>query len=376
MPKLASLAKVLLLGALVVSCGPNKVGGDDTNGNGGDGGNGGGGGNGDGGGGGGGGGNGDGGGFGSACATSSSKAQQTPLDLFIMLDQSKSMDETATGGGSKWTAVTSALDTFVAQPNLTGVSVGLQFFGVKKASGGNGDSCTASDYATPAVEIGPLPGNGSAISTSIAAHSPSTETPTSAALQGAVDHAQSWATAHTGDVVVAVLATDGEPTECDTTLSDIDAIAATGVSGTPKVLTFVIGVGSALSNLDGIAAAGGTGSAFQVDTGGNTNQEFLDAMNAIRHSAIGCQYAIPAPATGTLNYTEVNVTYTPGGGGATVTFPNVTNMAACPASGDGWYYDNDSAPTQIILCGSTCTMVEGDSGGEVDVALGCSTVIN
>ena len=51
------------------------------------------------------------------------------------------------------------------------------------------------------------------------------------------------------------------------------------------------------------------------------------------------------------------------------------NLASCPASGDGWYYDNPAAPTQIILCPSTCTAVEGDMTGEVDVTLGCTTVI-
>ena len=51
------------------------------------------------------------------------------------------------------------------------------------------------------------------------------------------------------------------------------------------------------------------------------------------------------------------------------------NMANCPANGNGWYYDNPAAPTQIILCPASCTLVEGDMTGEVDVTLGCSTVI-
>jgi hypothetical protein len=355
-----------------------------------------------------------GGGDAAACATSVVKADKIPLDLFIMLDQSSSMTDTVSGGGTKWSTVTSALDTFVQQPGLDGVSVGIQYFGVPPTNSATctvltctvdadcgdaacgpcfnlsgmpnaggcvgivtslGDSCAATDYATPAVEIAPLPGAAAALVASIGMHSPTTGTPTSAALQGAVDHSKVWAQSHAGDAVVAVLATDGDPSGCDESLPDIDAIAAAAFAGTPSIMTFVIGVGPSLSSLNGIAAAGGTTSAFLVDTGGNVNQQFLDAMDAIRHAALGCQYLIPTPVSGDPNFDEVNVVYQPGGGGPAETFPNVMNQASCPASGNGWYYNNPAAPTQIILCPSTCTAVEGDMTGEVDVTLGCTTVI-
>ncbi len=389
---MAKLAVFVLV--VVAACGPsNRNGGDDTNGDGST----------------------SGGTDAPACATSIVKADKIPLDLFIMLDQSTSMSDSVSGGGTKWSTVTSALSTFVQQPGLDGVSVGIQYFGVPPGSNatctaatctgnsdcgaaacgpclnlagtpnggvclgfftsGGSDSCSATDYAMPAVEIAPLPGAASALVASIGAHSPTTSTPTSAALQGAVDHSKAWAQSHPGDAVVAVLATDGDPSECDTSLPDINAIAAGALAGTPSVLTFVIGVGNSLSSLNGIAAAGGTNSAFLVDTGGNVNQQFLDAMNAIRHAALGCQYLIPLPTNGTPNFGEVNVVYTPGGGGAAQTFPNVMDQASCPATGNGWYYNDAANPTQIILCPSTCTAVEGDTMGEVDVTLGCSTVI-
>jgi len=340
-----------------------------------------------------------------ACATSIVKADKIPLDLFVMLDQSSSMSDSVNGGGTKWTTVTSALGTFVQQPGLDGVSIGMQYFGVPSGGGtcsaltctvdadcgatacgpctfgiclgfvaSASDSCTAADYAMAAVEIAPLPGVASTIVSSMAAHSPTTSTPTSAALQGAIDHSKAWAQAHPSDAVVAVLATDGDPSECDTTLADINAIAAAGLAGVPKIMTFVIGVGPSLSSLNGIAAAGGTNQAFLVDTGGNVNQQFLDAMNAIRHAALGCNYLIPTPTDGTPDFTEVNVIYQPQGGNAQ-TFPNVSSQASCPANGNGWYYDNPANPTQIILCPSSCMLVEGDMTGEVDVTLGCSTVI-
>jgi hypothetical protein len=309
-----------------------------------------------------------------ACATSVVTAQKVALDLFIMLDQSASMDENVSGG-TKWSTVKSALTTFLGQPGLDGVSVGIQYFGLPDSSGFT-DSCTASDYAKAEVEIAPLPGVASAITSSINAHSPTTSTPTSAALQGAINHASMWAGTHPGEAVAVILATDGEPTECTTSMSTIDGIAAAGFAANPKIPTFVIGVGSSLSNLNGIAMAGGTNMAFLVDTGGNVNQQFLQAMNDIRHAALGCTYSVPTdPNGGTVDYNSVNIVYQPGNGGPPVTLPYVMTKANCPAMGNGWYYDNPQAPTQILLCDSSCSGIELDATGSVNITLGCSTVI-
>jgi hypothetical protein len=346
------------------------------------------------------------------CAFETTKAQQLPLDIYVMLDQSASMDNSVTGG-TKWSAVTSALKTFLHQPGLTGISVGIQYFGLPASgapqctvmdctqdsdcgpaacgpcyydyyygygycSGASGeDSCNAADYAHPDVEIAPLDATViGQLETSIAAHSPTTLTPTSAALQGAIDHAKSWAGFHPGHVTIVIFATDGVPTECNEDQGAIDAIAAAGVSGTPKVLTFVIGVGDSLANLNGVAAAGGTQSAFLVDTTANVNQQFLAALNTIRGAALGCSYTIPSPDGGSADVHKINVQYTPGSGGAARLIPQVPNQAACPLSGDAWYYDDPAAPTKILLCKATCDVVGGDASGQVDIVLGCTTIID
>ena len=143
------------------------------------------------------------------------------------------------------------------------------------------------------------------------------------------------------------------------------------------MLTFVIGVGSSLDNLNKIAAAGGTTSAFLVDTGGNVQQQFLDALNRIRGAALGCNYKIPAPTPpATADYTKVNVQYTPGGTSSPKIFPQVASKGQCPASGDAWYYDNPASPTQIVLCDPSCNKVKADASGSFDVLLGCQTIIN
>jgi hypothetical protein len=346
--------------------------------------------------------------MGGSCAASPFQAQQLPLDMYIMQDQSGSMSDIVLGGQTKWQAVTSAISSFVQQPGLGGISVGLQYFAVSAGGmscgltcvtdadcgpsscgpcllglclGGvtSADSCNASDYAMPEVEIAPLPGVASAIITSLGNHMPSTSTPTGPALQGALDHAKAWATTHPGHVVIAVLATDGEPTECSPTdQAGVAAIAAAALAGTPSIKTFAIGVfatgdipsGPAL--LDAVAAAGGTGQAFNITTQMNVNQSFLDALNKIRGSALGCQYTIPTPKMGTPDFNKVNVQYTPGGG-TPVDFLQYPDKAHCPASGDGWYYDNNAKPTQIELCPNTCTKVSADSMGKIEILLGCQT---
>jgi hypothetical protein len=325
------------------------------------------------------------------------------LDLYLMLDQSGSMSEVVADGGTKWGAVTGAINGFLTQPSAAGLGVGLQYFGLPAvdagactanaacttsadcgagtcvagtcfcSTGGAADSCLSSDYQRPSVEIAPLPAVGPTISASMAAHSPATATPTSAALQGAVDHASEWAVAHPGHKAVVLLATDGDPTECDTSLTNIAAIAQKAAAGTPNVLTFVIGIGSSLTNLNTIAAAGGTSSAFIVDTSGNVTQQFLDALDKIRGAAQSCAYALPAPSVGAIDYARVNVQYTPGGTGAPITLSKVIDAASCPPSGDAWYYDVNGAPTQILLCASACTTVRQDAKASVAVVLGCST---
>jgi hypothetical protein len=353
------------------------------------------------------GGSGNGQGVGGGCAGISVSAEKALLDMYIMFDQSGSMaDPPAMGGGTKWDAVSSALGTFVQQPEAAGIGIGIQYFPLSSGANcsvpqctsdaqcgagcgpcmmpipgfgicsgfGSADSCNELDYATPDVEIGLLPGNANSIIQSIANHGPSGGTPTSAALRGAILHASDWASQNPGHVAIAVLATDGDPTSCETDLNVINGIAANGLTGTPSIRTFVIGVGGSVGALNGIAAAGGTQAAFMIDQDPNVEQAFLDALNTIQGQALPCSFLIPdAPPGEMLNYGQVNVEYTPGGGGPE-TIPKVSSAADCPAGGKGWYYDNNSNPTQIMLCPDTCATITQDTMGAVRIVLGCDTV--
>jgi len=249
----------------------------------------------------------------------------------------------------------------------------------------NRDLCTAASYATPAVEVAPLPGAQAALVASLSAHTPDGLTPTAGALSGAITHAQALARANATHRVAVVLATDGLPDECTPVdIPGLSAIAQAAATATPPISTFVIGVfapaeqAQAQMNLDAIAAAGGTKSSFVINTSQNVATQFVSALNAIRTTGLSCQYAIPTPPDGgTLDFLSVNVEFTSGAGQA-VTIGNVANQAACSATKGGWYYDvdpNAGTPHTISICDPTCSQLRADTGGRVDILLGCKTEV-
>lgn len=252
----------------------------------------------------------------------------------------------------------------------------------------NTANCNANAYAAPAAEIATLPDAAASLSGVIGPKMPDGQTPTAPALQGAIDHARTWAKAHAGHTVAVLLATDGLPTECiaDPTndpsgINGVVTIAKAGVSGSPSIQTFVIGVFSqaddtmlnAGSNLDQIATAGGTKSAHIVGSTGNVEQDFLDALDAIRGTRLPCNFQIPTPTSGTLQKDKVNVVFTQGGQRQTLYY--WPDAKSCDATDGGWYYDDPSSPTQIIACPASCTAFQNAAGGKVSIQLGCDAVV-
>ena len=95
-------------------------------------------------------------------------------------------------------------------------------------------------------------------------------------------------------------------------------------------------------------------------------------MPSRQASAVACSFAMPLPPgpNDEIDLEKVDIGYTPSGGGAKLTFPQVASASACGAAG-GFYYDNPSKPTTINLCPASCTKVQTDSGAKVDIFLGC-----
>lgn len=250
--------------------------------------------------------------------------------------------------------------------------------------------CAANAYAAPAVDIAPLPAAAQPVITSITAKMPEGNTPTAPALTGALSKARAWATAHPDHTVVALLATDGLPTECienpnsdPSGIAGVRGAAAAGLSGTPSVSTFVIGVfgpadTTAQQNLNQIAVAGGTDAAFMVDTSRDVTMQFLAALNQIRATKLACEYLLPEPPAGqSLDFSRINVDFSSGANSERVLA--VRSEADCDPATGGWYYDQDPStggmPTKISICPATCARFESAKEGAVQIKLGCQTMI-
>ena len=157
-------------------------------------------------------------------------------------------------------------------------------------------------------------------------------------------------------MVIVVLASDGDPTSCNTSITDISALAARAYAYN-GVRTFVIAIqGSTIANLDQIAAAGAFMAAYDVT---NDIMLFQQKMDEDRKDVLACEFVIPDPTSGTFDPTKVNVEYTPGGNGTPKNIPQASDAADC-GNDPRWYYDNPAAPTKIIFCPASCALIQAD----------------
>jgi Mg-chelatase subunit ChlD len=248
------------------------------------------------------------------------------------------------------------------------------------------DICTVPAYATPAVPMAPLPGAAAGLIASLGTHEPDGLTPTAPALSGAIQYARQRAMTNRGRKVAVVLVTDGFPSECmPTDIPGVAGVAAMGVAGNPSVATFVIGVFApedavmATMNLNALAVGGGTNQAVVISTQQDVTQMLQTALNQIRTQAVACQYLIPPPSGGAIDFNKVNVQVTSGAGAiGPSTVGYVKTKAGCDPVRGGWYYDVDPAsggtPTSIFACDASCTAFRADLTVQVDIVLGCQTV--
>ncbi len=178
-------------------------------------------------------------------------------------------------------------------------------------------------------------------------------------------------------VVIAVLASDGQPNGCPGNQNDIASLAMLAQSAYlyNGVRTYAVAIhGSSVADLNQIAAAGGTTAALDVTTDINL---FKQKMEEIRNDALGCEYDIAdfeQMGNDEFDPTKLNLTYTPSGG-SPKTIPKAENELDCGGS-DGWYYDDPVDPTKVYLCPKTCTEVQGDAEAAVDFQFGCPTLVN
>jgi hypothetical protein len=308
-----------------------------------------------------------------ACVSTSVAGYHVPLDLIFVIDTWNGL------AGTDWTTITNALKTFFNDPASANVGVGLLLFPYSP-----GD-CYLPHYETLTVPIDQLPKNAFALTNALPAAPDGDGSPARPALHGALLQATAWQDANPTHRVAVVYASPGDlkpavpgasdANECGDTspLTVYDKLAelASGALSYDGVRTFIVGVsGAILSDLDEVAAAGGTTAAFDA----NNISKFASAIAQIRTVGLGCDYAIPTPPNNMqLNFDKVNFTYTPSSTGVPTLLPRAKDLADCGGT-PGWYYDNNSNPSEIVLCPASCSVVEADDMAKVSVDFGCESV--
>jgi len=267
---------------------------------------------------------------------------------------------------TRWTEMAPALDDFFDSFKATdGFWAGISFFS-------RHNSCSVADYEKPDAEIAQLPAAATGLKQAVDKQMPAGYTPTVPSLQGALNHATAWATAHTDQNVVVVYATDGYPQGCtggDNTIDNAAKAAQTAFKGTHQIRTYVLGVGPNLADLNKVAASGGTDQAAFIDTGQDVTAQLKTKFDEIRSAvAVDCKYSVPQPPAGQTFSGNVNVQYASGSQPAVVIPFNDT--ATCD---QGWQYNADK--TQILLCGSTCDQIKADPAANIQMFFSCQATV-
>ncbi len=317
------------------------------------------------------------------CATVSASAELEPVFLAFAFDVSGSMgkgDHPWHDATLKWDPVVAATRGFFEDPMSAGLTASLTAFPI---DADDDERCDAMSYTHPDVDMTELPSTkfGEALD-AIRAEDWRGGTPTLAVVQGVLSHVADYRVDHPGHYVL-VLVTDGYPQDCDD--DSIESVEDAVHAVASDVPTYVIGVKNppltdddgnmapdTVSNLVGVAEAGGTGTAFIIDTGdpAKTTAAFQTAVDHIRGVAISCSLDVPKPPDGrTFEKDHVLVSYT---SGATKT--DLVYDADCTGDG-GWHYDDLDKPAHVVLCPSTCTTVQTDSKAALAVGFTCETVI-
>lgn len=104
---------------------------------------------------------------------------------------------------------------------------------------------------------------------------------------------------------------------------------------------------------------------------------FFDAVaNAVvETSKLACELTIPTPQSGDLDPAAVNVQIV--SNDVPTTLVKVAGPGSCGPNG-GWYYDNEAAPTKVLLCPASCDLAQSAVGigktGRIEILFGCATI--
>ena len=290
------------------------------------------------------------------CAMVNQPVNKLPPDILLIQDKSGSMgndesDQMCQGGcgaNSKWSQLTSALTTVLAQTDM-GVNWGIKFFS-------DDGACAAS--AAPPVPVGPM--HAAMVTAAVGRTNPGGNTPTRDAV---ANGAQYLAGVNDQNPKFLLLATDGLPncpsgcagmarpagscTMTDNPAEDQAATQAVSDAAAMGLKTFVVGIGNvavAQNTLNAMAMAGGvpqTGAATSYYAA--TDQTALEnAFTAIVGVASSCIFVIPPPPNNSTDQTHIGVQV------------NGMDLKQDTSHANGWDFNGTG---QVQVYGSSCDAI-------------------
>lgn len=101
------------------------------------------------------------------------------------------------------------------------------------------------------------------------------------------------------------------------------------------------------------------------------------ATEVVRATRISCELDVPPPPDGLMfSPGQVNVEIV-SSGVSTLLYKTVDGLAGCAGAPNGWYYDDETTPTKVILCPAACELAQGAPGAtdtSVQIQFGCQTI--
>jgi hypothetical protein len=303
------------------------------------------------------------------CVAQPLTSDDRAIDVLFVMSTSASMAtiDGETSPDSRWASASNAVRAFVARLNGERYGAGLLFFPLLVPTDGGAavEACSSSDYEAPVVSVAPLDAAGAqaaAIDAALGAASLEGGNAMTAVLTGALKVA-ARVKGRTGHIVQTVLVTDGALDSCGGDVTSAAAAARTAFQ-TDRLETYVLGIGSNATNLDLIAAAGGTFHAYAA----TSNEGVASALSTLGATMRRCHFFFPMvlPPDAFLRMIFA-VDY---GKIGQELLSRFDDGSFCGPSA-GWFLNSNVTPSYAIVCPTTCEALLQRPDREVSAMLGC-----
>ena len=279
---------------------------------------------------------------GTSCTPSAGPASPRPISLIILLDRTASMVQ-----NNKWTLATGAVNDLANDAKASGIQVALQYMDL------TGGQCDGTGYSTPAVPFAPLPGNATALASSMAQTTPTGVTNLEGALNGIKSMALARLAQQPDVQLVTAFITDVTAASggggCSTSLA-----VFTGILGSvwPSATTYVIALqGAQLPVVSPLAAAGGSQAAIDASSGAPAIKAGL--LRSVRP----CRFAVPpGNASFTLKLAAGDVP--------------LTKAASAASCDDKSWFSVATSPSTAALCPAVCAQLDA-VGSSIESVVSC-----